>query len=156
MHDQVGGFWIDVNVELGRWGGVAAFEQATAHEHDFAQARADFGRLTQGLPEIGQRPEGAEGQGAGRAVHDRLNDEIDGVAFSQRHGGLGQVVAIETGLAVDVFRRDQFTLQRGACAGEDRDVGAARQLAHDPRIAAGQGQWNVTGNAGDAAHFKLG
>ena len=56
VHDQVGGFRIDVDVELGRWRGVAAFEQATAHEHDFAQARADFGRPTQGLPEIGQRP----------------------------------------------------------------------------------------------------
>ena len=65
---MISGFGIDVDVELRRRGGVAAFEQAAAHEDDLAQARSPSRGLgLQRQAKVGQRPQGAQRYGVREA-----------------------------------------------------------------------------------------
>jgi uroporphyrin-III C-methyltransferase / precorrin-2 dehydrogenase / sirohydrochlorin ferrochelatase len=74
----------------------------------------------------------------------------------QGHCRVGQIGAVQPGLAMHVFRRHQWPTHRPVAAGEHRDVTAARQFADHPRVAAGARQRHVAGHAGDAQQVDLG
>ena len=58
-------FRIEGDIEFGGGGDVAHFEIGAAHHDDFSDAVGDLGLFHEGHADIGQRPEGAQGDGAG-------------------------------------------------------------------------------------------
>ena len=72
----------------------------------------------------------------------------------QRHRRLGQVRAVEAGLAVHVLGGDQLAHQRPDGAGIDLDVGLAGQFADLAGVLLGQPERHVAGDGGDAEHLE--
>lgn len=58
------GFGVDVDVELGRGGDVADLEIGAAHQDDLGHPGDDVGGALEGGGDVGERAEGAEGDGA--------------------------------------------------------------------------------------------
>ena len=75
----------------------------------------------------------------------------------ERHRRFGQIRAVETGLAVDVFGRGRAGASAGRTGARmDRDVGPVRQFDDAARIHLGQAQGHVTRHRHDAEHVELG
>ncbi|AIJ70102.1 hypothetical protein DK67_2038 [Brucella suis bv. 3 str. 686] len=108
---------IDIDVEFRRWRDVAALEIAAAHQHDFLDAPGNLRLADQRGSDVGQRSDRAECDGARFFLHQCFNDEINAMLGLKRHGGGGQVIAIEAGLAMNVFSGDKRAHQwaDGAC-----------------------------------------
>ena len=73
----------------------------------------------------------------------------------QRHGGLGQVGAVEAGLAVDMLGGDEVAAEGAVAAGEDGNIGAPGQFADHAGVARGELERHVAGDAGEAQQLDL-
>lgn len=104
VEDDVRGLRVDDDVELGRGGPVAHVHPA-AHEHDLCDALDDARLLAHGQGDVGQRAGGHECDRSRLLAHDRLNDEVHGVALGDLNGRLRQREALDlhAGLAVNVL-----------------------------------------------------
>ena len=118
-HD-ISGFRIDVNVEFGRGGDVAHLEIGAAHQHDLLHPGHDIGGLQKGRGDIGQRPKRAQRDGMRRFAPQGFDDEINARA-DPASGIIGsaQLRAVQPGLAMHMFGRDQLALQGRVAAGKD-------------------------------------
>ena len=74
---------------------------------------------------------------------------------SERSFRFGQIVAVEAGAAVDVFRGDQRAQQGGGGAGIDRDFCAASQFQCFARVLRGELQRHIASHGGDGEHFQF-
>ena len=139
---------VHVDVELGGRRDIAHLEIGPAHQDDLLHTGHDVGRAAETVRgDVRQRPEGAERDGLRRRAAQRLDQEIDGMAVLQGHGRLGQRDPVETGLAMDVFRRDQRPYPAArpqAC--KDADVAPSGQFADDARVSSGSGPAHVAGD----------
>jgi hypothetical protein len=152
-HD-ISGFGVDVDVELGRGGDVAALETAAAHQDDLGHAGDDVGGALEGGGDVGEGAEGAEGDQACGVGAEGVDEVVDGVLVLQGMGRLGQRDAVEAGLAVDVFGGDELAFQGAVCACVDGGLVAAEfdDLAGVP---LGEGQGHVPGDGGEGKDLKL-
>ena len=119
-------------------------------------ARRDPRLADQRQGDVGERPERAQRDRAARLVHQRLDDEIDGILFLQRHRRLRQIRPVETGLAVHLLGGDQFAHQRPDRSGIDLDVRPAGEFADLAGVLLGQLQRHVAGDGCDAEHLQFG
>jgi hypothetical protein len=110
----------------------------------------------QGQGYVGQRAERAERDRAGGLLHQRLDDEVDGVLRLERHRRLGQLRSVQACLAMYLLGGDELAHQRTDRAGEDPGLWPAGQLADLARVLLGQAQRHVAGDGGDAEHLQLG
>ena len=69
--------------------------------------------------------------------------------------GLGQVRAVEPGLAMHVLGGDQRAHHGPDRAGEDPGLRPAGEFADLARVLLGQRQRHVAGDGGDAEHLEL-
>jgi hypothetical protein len=146
---------IDIDVEFGRRGDVAALEKAAAHHHQLAYPGRDLRRLGERQRNVGERPERRERHRARRLGAHRLDDEIDGVLVLKRHRRFVENGAVEAGLAVDMLGGDERARDRPVRTGEDLHVCPVAELADDPGVARRQRERNVAGNGGDAEDVDL-
>ncbi|CUX32019.1 conserved hypothetical protein [Agrobacterium tumefaciens str. CFBP 5621] len=153
--DDVGGLWVDIDVEFRRRCDVAALEEAAAHHHQFLDAVGDLRRLQERQRHIGQRAERAERYGAGGFPHQCFDDEIDRVLLLRLHGRFVENRAIEAGAAVNMFGGDGLAHQRLLGALIDWNIGAPAQFADDADVAARQLQRNVAGDGAQSENVDF-
>ncbi|MCY1286872.1 hypothetical protein D9M70_358510 [compost metagenome] len=153
--DDIGGFRIDIDVELGRRRDVAAFEEAAAHHHQFLHPRRNLRRLLERERDVGERSQRAERHRALCLVAECFDDEVDRVLLLEFHPGLIERRSVEAGLAVHVLGGDQRTGDRLVGAGKNPNLRPVAELAENARIAGRQGQRHVAGDRGDAEQVDL-
>ena len=90
LEDDRGGVWIDMDVEFGRGRHIADLETGAAHDDELADPGGDVGGLDQCHGDVGQRPEGGQGDAARLSRAQGFDDEIDTVLRLQGHRRLGQ------------------------------------------------------------------
>ena len=153
-HD-ISGFGVDVDVELGRGGDVAALKAAAAHQDDLGHAGDDVGGALEGGGDVGQGAEGAEGDRARGMGAERVDQVVDGVLGLQGMGRVGERDAVKAGLAVDMLGGDELAGKGGIAAGVDRGV-AAREFDDDAGVLLGEGERHVARDGGEGKDIQLG
>ena len=126
----LGGLRVGPDVELGRGRAVALADRA-AHEHDPLRARVGMEREQE--RHVGQRPDGDEREAAPAGAH-LTREELDGVLGDRRGRRVGELGAVQAGLAVDVRGDVALAHERPVGAGRDGHVGAAGELEHAERV----------------------
>ena len=154
VEDDVGGLGVAQDVELGHRRRVADAVGA-AHEDDLLEAFDDAGLHASGHRDIGQGAGGDDGDGAGLVAHHGLDEPGDGVLLGQRAARLGQLDAVQAGLAVDVGGVNGLADERLHAAGVDGDLGASGELAHRPGVEGDLLEAVVAADGRDAQEVDL-
>ncbi len=154
VEDDVRGLGVDDDVEFGH-GAPVAHVVAAAHEDNFLDALNDARLLAGGHGDVGEACGGDQGHGAGLVRHDRLDDEVDGVARVQLDGGLGLGGAVHAGFAVDVRRGFDGAHQRAVAAGGKGDAGDAGDGADGQGVAGDLFQGLVAHHGGDGKQLDV-
>ena len=153
--NDVGGVRIDIDVEFGRRRGVAALEEAAAHQHDFPDARGDVGRAGERGGDVGERPQRAQRHRLRGVAADGFDDEIHPVLRLRRDLRVWQGGAIEPGLAVHIFGGDEFALQRPLAPGMHRHLGASCQFHQFEAVQQRQPQRHVARHRDDPQDLQV-
>ena len=147
--------WIDIDVEFGGWGNVAAFKTATAHQHDLSDARRYVGCLVKRHGDVGQRADWRDRHASGFLLSQRLDQKIDCMAVLKRGDGIGKLRPVQTGSAMHMLGRNKISCQRPVGAGEDRHILTACQITDLAGIFLCQGQRNVAGHRCDTEEIEF-
>ncbi len=149
------GVRIDVDVELGGRGHVAALEEASPHHDDLVDPRDDVGCLHHGHGEVGERAQRAHGDPVPGGA-EGVDDGVDRVGCSRLDARLRQAGAVDARGTVDVLGRDELVDHGPGASGVDRYVGAAGQLDEGECVAGGVFERDVACNGRDRTHVELG
>ena len=118
---------IDPEVELGGGRVVAQRADRPTHHPDLVGEVVQVGFAPERERDIGERAD-TDQRHLARRVPKGLDDGVDGVAVGRRDVGVGDEVAAEAALAVDVGRVLDILDQRRARALVDRHVGGVREV----------------------------
>ncbi len=152
--DDVRGFRIRLDVELGGRGPVAPLRRA-AHEDDLPDEGGDIGMAGQQQGDVGQRRRRDEGDRLRVPGQDPVH-EVHRVLGDHVHGGFGEARPVETGHAVHVVRHLQCLDQRAGAAGRDGHIGDARDRADPARVQCGLLERLIACDRGDGQQVDCG
>ena len=116
------GFRVCQDVELGAWGHVARVVRAT-HQGDATHALHQLGIHAGEQGNVGQRPRGHEGDGPRFVLSDNVRDEVHRVAGIQLGPGGGQLRAVQAAIPVDFLRNDLRRHHRAVRPGGEGNAG---------------------------------
>src|ERR1700730_1005928 len=141
IEDDARGFGIHVEIEFGGGSDSASAERA-AHDDDGVDQRGDGWVGLEEGGDVGERPDGDDGNLAGIRADDAADDFAggfrDGLEFR-----FGEIHAAEAVVAVGVFGGDQAANERNGGSGGDGDVGAAGYFDEAEGVRKREGERNV-------------
>ncbi len=157
---------IHVEVELGGRRDVAGHRDRAAHDHDAAGPAEPPGVLLEGERQVGQRPQGHDGQLGSPAIcrvqnHFRSRPHLNGVGRLRVAGlpvGLDEALEVaEPVLAMHLVRGDQRPLERGRGAAGERRRRIGRGDREDAAGVRGRAiHRDVAGDGGDGLDARVG
>ena len=104
-HD-VRGMRVYEDIEFGRRRAIATFTHRPAHQDNLLNVRKNSGFFVNRCRDIGQRTDRHECYGCFVSLQQRIDYEIDRVTVLQWRFRLEHVDTVDTGRAVDRFRRN--------------------------------------------------